>query len=156
MTHAMAIVRVVASWGPASFENDIASDWFYVVEEAVDPGALISAALDDALGDADYLELDVSCQAVAAAELSASCAGQTPPRLPDHIRLWVDFNPHQPHDAEIDQAVQAVERVRAESDLRDQWDEEAEGEQSPWLREIDDLLARLGRSGTGDPATLSP
>jgi hypothetical protein len=155
----MAIVRVMASWGPASCENDIASDWFNVVEEAVDPGAVISAALDDALGGADYLELDVSCQAIAAAELSASCAGQTPFRLPDHIRLWVDFNPQQPHDAEIDQAVQAVQavqRVRAASDSQDRWHEEAEGEQSPWLRKIDDLLARLGGSGTGDPATLSP
>lgn len=54
------------------------------------------------------------------------------------------------------QAVQAVSRVRAESELRELWDETGEGQENEWLREIDDLLSRLGRSGTGDPATLSP
>jgi hypothetical protein len=34
----------VESWGAASFENDTASDWFYTVEEAPDPGAVMAAA----------------------------------------------------------------------------------------------------------------
>jgi hypothetical protein len=48
--------------------------------EAVDPGATIASALDHALGEADYLVLDPSREAIAAAELSACCAGR-PPRL---------------------------------------------------------------------------
>jgi hypothetical protein len=146
----------VGLWGVASFENDPASDWFFLVEEAVDPGWVIASALDSALGQADYLGIDASCEAIAAAELSASCAGHAAEGLPDHVRQWVDAHPHQPHDSEIDQAVQAVQRVRAESELRDAWDEMAEGEESRWLREVDGLIARLGRSGAGDPATLSP
>ena len=122
----------------------------------MDPGAVIASAIDHALGEADYLELDASCEAIAAAELSASCAGQAPARLPDRVRGWVDANPHQPHDAEIEQAVQAVSRVRAESELRELWDEAVEGHENEWLREIGDLIARLRRSGVGDPATLSP
>jgi hypothetical protein len=142
--------------GAASFENDPASDWFYLVEEAVDPGAVIAAALDRALGEADYLELEASCEAIAAAEISASCAGYPPDGLPDRVRHWVDTHPHQPHDSEIDQAVQAVERVRTESELRDSWDEAGEGGENSWLRDVDDLIARLGHSGAGDPATLWP
>ena len=122
----------------------------------MDPGAVIASAIDHALGDPDYLELDASCEAIAAAELSASCAGQVAARLPDRVRGWVDANPHQPHDSEIEQAVQAVSRVRAESQLRELWDEAAEGQENEWLREIGDLIARLRRSGVGDPATLSP
>ena len=122
----------------------------------MDPGAVIASAIDHALGDADYLELDASCEAIAAAELSASCAGQAPARLPDRVRGWVDANPHQPHDSEIEQAVQAVSRVRAESELGERWDEVVESQENAWLREIDDLIARLRRSGVGDPATLSP
>jgi hypothetical protein len=80
-------------WGAASFENEPASDWFYLVEEAVDPGAIIASALDSACGEADYLGLDTSCDAIAAAELSASCAGHAPDRLPDHVRRWVDAHP---------------------------------------------------------------
>jgi Domain of unknown function (DUF4259) len=149
------LLIAVGVWAAGSFENDAASDWFLLVEEAVDPGAVIASALDNALGEAEYLGLDVSFEAIAAAELSASCAGHAG-RLPDHVRRWVDAHPHQPHDSEMQQAVEAVSRVRVESELRELWDETGEGQENEWLREIDDLLSRLGRSGKGDPATLSP
>jgi hypothetical protein len=35
----------VGEWGTGSFDNGAASDWFYVVEEAVDPGLVIVSAL---------------------------------------------------------------------------------------------------------------
>jgi Domain of unknown function (DUF4259) len=150
------VPMAVEAWGTASFENDPANDWFLLVEEAVEPGAVIASALDAALGDADYLGLDAACEAIAAAELSASCAGHAPDRLPDHVRRWVDGHPHRPHDSEIDQAILTVQRVRAESALREFWDEDVDGRADRWLGEIDDLIARLRRSGAGDPATLSP
>jgi Domain of unknown function (DUF4259) len=116
------MVVAVRERGAASFENDPATDWFLLVEEAVDPGAVIASALDSAVGESDYLSLDQSCEAIAAAELSASCAGRASDRLPDNVRHWVDTHPHQPHDYEIDQAVHAVQRVRTESEPRDYWD----------------------------------
>jgi hypothetical protein len=146
----------VEAWGTASFENDPARDWFLLVEEAVDPGAVIASALDTALGDADYLGLEAACEAIAAAELFASCAGHAPDRLPDHVRRWVEGHPHQPHDSEIDQAVLAVQRVRAESELSELWDEDVDGRAGRWLGEVDDLIARLRHSSAGEPATLSP
>lgn len=148
------MVGGVGEWGAASFENDAASEWFLLVEEAVDPGGVIASSLDSAVGESEYLGLDESCAAIAAAELSASCAGHASVRLPDNVRYWVDTHPHQPHDSEIEQAVHAVQRVRAESELRDYWD--ASAERDRWLREVDDLIARLQQSGTGEPARLSP
>ena len=151
------MVRVaVQAWGTASFENDLASDWFLLVEEAVEPGEVIALALDTALADADYLGLDAAPEAIAAAELLASCAGHAPDRLPDDVRRWVDGHPHRPHDSETDEAILAVQRVRAESELRELWDEDVDGRAGRWLGEIDDLIARLRHSGAGDPATLSP
>ena len=144
----------MGEWGTASFENDPASDWFLLVEEAVDPGVVIASALDGAVGEPEYLGLDESCEALAAAELSASCAGHASARLPDNVRYWVDTHPHQPHDSEIDQAVQAVQRVREESQLRDYWERTVDRDK--WLREVDDLTRRLEQSGGGEPATLSP
>lgn len=41
------------TWGAASFDNDTASDWFYAMEEAPDPGAVMAEALDEALSAAD-------------------------------------------------------------------------------------------------------
>jgi hypothetical protein len=139
--------------GAASFENDPARDWFLLVEEAVDPGVVIASA-DAAVGEPECLNLDESSEAIAAAELSASCAGHASVRLPDTVSYWVETHPHQPHDSEIDQALQAVGRVQTESGLRDYWDASGDGER--WLREVDDLITRLNQSGGGDPATLSP
>jgi hypothetical protein len=50
------------------------------------------------------------------------------------------------------QAVQAVKRVREESELRKLWDEAADDPHGEWLTEVDDLLARLERSNVGSPA----
>ncbi len=85
---------------------------------------MIASALDDALGEAGELELDPASAAIAAAELSAACAGAPADDLPDQIRRWVGEHPHEPHTAETEQAAEAVERVRAESELRELWDEE--------------------------------
>jgi Domain of unknown function (DUF4259) len=148
------MVVVVAQWGTTSFENDPANDWFLLVEEAVDPGGVIASALDSAVAESEHLGLEEACEAIAAAELSASCAGHASARLPDNVSYWVESHPHQPHDSEIDEAVQAVQRVRTESALRDYWDGSADRDR--WLRELDDLVTRLKQSAAGEPATLSP
>ncbi|HWK17856.1 MAG TPA: DUF4259 domain-containing protein [Solirubrobacteraceae bacterium] len=143
-------------WGPGSFENDPAIEWFHLLEEAIDPGAMIAGAMDDALSEPDEIDLDLACAAIAAAELSASAAGHTPERLPDGVRRWVETHPHQPHGAEVERAVEALDRVRAQSALRERWDETGESGRDEWLECVDDLIARLGRSDSGDPASLSP
>ena len=142
-------------WGSGAFENDPARDWFYRVEEAVEPGDVIASALDDALAEAGELEIDAASAAIAAAELSASCAGQAADNLPDQVRRWVSEHPHEPHAAEIEQAVGAVLRVRDESELRDLWDKAA-GPENGWLRVVDELIARLRRAGTDAPTALRP
>jgi hypothetical protein len=144
----------VGSWGVASFENDAAGEWFLLVEEGPDPGAVMASAIDDVLSAAESVDLDLCCEAIAAAELCACCAGQLPARLPDNVHGWVQANPHGPHADEIEFAVQAVGRVREESELRDYWEDI--GDSAQWLAEVDDLLARLGRSSFGSPPSLSP
>jgi hypothetical protein len=132
------------------------------VEEAAEPGELTAEGLDHALSDAEYLTLDLSREAIAAAELLASCAAQPPEVLPERIRDWAAAHHHEPHDCEIQHAVAAVVRVRSESELRESWnqsgdeDEPGDGPPNAWLHEVDDLLARLRCSGVGNPASLTP
>lgn len=143
-------------WSTASFENEAASDWFYAVEEAVEPGITMASALDRALGEADHLDLDASREAVAAAELSACCAGRAPEELPEHVLIWAQTHPHRPHDSEIERAVDAVQRVRGESELRDRWTAAGADQEAAWLGELDDLVSRLRDSAAGSPLALSP
>lgn len=147
-------VRILGSWGVESFENDAAGDWFLMIEEAPDPGALMAGAIDEALASAEFLDADLCRVTVAAAELFACCAGQASERLPDNVHAWVEENPHGPHADEVELAVQAVSRVREESELRDLW-EDSEDE-AHWLSAVDDLLLRLGRSSAGSPPAVSP
>jgi hypothetical protein len=144
----------VGSWGVGSFENDAAAEWFLHVEEAVDPGAVMATAIDDVLSAAEEPDLNLSCEAVAAAELLACCAGQLPVLLPDNVKGWVEANGHGPHAEEVARAVDAVDRVRQESALRDLW--EPDDEYPRWLADLDDLLSRLGRSSAGRPPSVSP
>ena len=83
------IVGPVESWGVASFENDAAGEWFLLVEEAPEPGAVMASAIDEVLSAAEFLDVDLCCGAIAAAELCACCAGQLPDRLPDNVYGWV-------------------------------------------------------------------
>ena len=148
------IVGRVEAWGVASFENDAAGEWFLLVEEAPEPGGVIASAIDEALSAAEFLEVDLCCEAIAAAELCACCAGQLPDRLPDNVYGWVHANPHRPHADEIELAVQAVSRVREESELCAL--REAAGDRSQWLADVNDLLSRLERSSAGSPPSVSP
>lgn len=40
------------TWGAGSCDNEPASEWFYAMDEADDPGAVMAQALDQALGAA--------------------------------------------------------------------------------------------------------
>lgn len=132
------------TWGAASFDNESASEWFYEMEEADDPGSVMAAALDEALSSAEHLGVDTCSQAVAAAELVAACAGHLPPRLPDRVLRWVHAHPHRPASEELSDATEAVRRIRAESELSEFWADGVEDpDENEWLPEIDDLLARL-------------
>jgi hypothetical protein len=148
------IVRLVGSRGVASFENEAAGDWLLLVEEAPDPGAVMASAIDDVIRAAEFLKVDVCCQAIAAAELCACCARQLPDRLADNVDRWVQANRHTPHADEVELTVQAVTRVCEESELRDLWEDSEDCSQ--WLAEVDHLLSRLGRSSAGSPPSVSP
>lgn len=137
------------TWGAASFDNDSASEWFFRVEESHDPGALIADTLDLAVSAPEHLDVEICSQAVAAAELCASCAGELPPRLPDRIERWVASHPHHSTPEEVAHAARAIARVRTESELRELWAQSAEADgENEWLPQIQELLDRLQRSGT--------
>jgi len=113
------IVPAPGGLGVASFENDAAGNWFLLLEEGRDPGAVIASAIDDVAGASESLEIDACCEAIAAPVLGACSAGQLPDRLADNCHGWVQANPHRPHADEVELAAHAVTRMREDSELCD-------------------------------------
>ncbi|MFI0824560.1 DUF4259 domain-containing protein [Streptomyces roseolus] len=135
----------MGTWDIGPFDNDTAADFSYTVDEA---GAgkkadVLRAAFREVTGTGDdYLDADLSVEAVAAAALvAAQCPGGEP--------VTTSYGPKEPLGALPvglrAEAVAALDRVLAEpSELLELW-EESDGEE--WKAGIRKLRAVL--AGTG-------
>ncbi|MFY9561400.1 MAG: DUF4259 domain-containing protein [Terriglobales bacterium] len=129
----------MAGWGTGSFENDDAQDWLAQLPSLAveDLKPLLARAADND----DYLEAPESSIAVAAAEAVATLKGAPAPTAPPAILDWARKAKDglQPDLKEL--ALRAVQRVRANSELKDLW-LQAEG-LNEWSTALRDLEKRL-------------
>lgn len=135
----------MGAWGTGVFENDAALDWFDALERRGADAVL--AALQTIPEEDDYIEADQAAEALAAAEIVAAALGHPAAGLPGEATDWV-----QAHAGEIDStlvplAVDAVTRIRTDSEPQALWEESDSG--AEWHAVVDDLLARLGRMSGG-------
>ena len=131
----------MGAWGHESFANDSALDWLSALVQG--GPALLAEALDrvgSAAAD-DYLEVDESSAALAAAELVAAALGGGEDRLPQEALAWLKDHVHAARAIGAERARRAVERVFRDSELRELWEEN--GEQTEWHAEVRELLERL-------------
>ncbi len=130
----------MGAWGAGTFDNDDASDWVYRLEEASDLTLLRDTLVVAAEPDG-YLDSPVCAEALAAAEVVAALAGRPAPDLPEEVRGWVEEHQTRvPPDLRT-LAVQAIDQVAADSELRELW-EEAE-ETDAWADRVQELRGRL-------------
>jgi Domain of unknown function (DUF4259) len=135
----------MGGWGTGSFENDDAQNWLGKLNTVADLTPLLARAAENT----DYLEAPEASIAVAAAEVVAAVKGAPAEKLPKEISDWKDKIAAQPSSvaavaALAPLAVQAVDRVRTNSELKDLW-LEADG-LNDWSAALRDLAARLTRS----------
>lgn len=131
----------MGAWGHESFANDSALDWFSALVHG--GPALLADALDrvgSAVAD-EYLEVDESSAALAAAELVAAALGGGEDRLPQDTLAWLTEHVHAARAIGAERARRAVERVFRDSELRELWEEN--GDQTEWHAEVRELLRRL-------------
>lgn len=134
----------MGAWGAGSFENDEASDWVYVLEEA-DGFDVVRRAL--AVADEDYLEAPDATIALAAAEVVAAALGQPAADLPDEVQPFVAQHGSSATTEDATLALAALARVRGEdSELAELW-EESGGDD--WNQAVDELRARLEAAAPG-------
>ncbi|HET7461472.1 MAG TPA: DUF4259 domain-containing protein [Longimicrobium sp.] len=135
----------MGAWGTGVFDNDDALDWFDELERRGTEA--IRVALQSLPGADDYIEGPQASQALAAAEIVAAARARPAADLPGEATDWVQANSGYVGDELVDLAIDAVTRIREDSELKDLWEEgDSIGE---WLAVVDDLLARLDRV---DPA----
>ncbi|MFF9341796.1 DUF4259 domain-containing protein [Streptomyces sp. NPDC014773] len=132
----------MGTWDIGPFDNDTAADFSYTVDEA---GAgkkadVLRAAFREVTGTGDdYLDADLSVEAVAAAALvAAQCPGGEP--------VTTSYGPKEPlGELPVElraEAVAALDRVLAEpSELLELWEESGGEEWKAGVRKLRAVLA---------------
>lgn len=134
----------MGAWGANTFDNDVACDWAFGLEEVYDL-SLVQATLVRVLtvGDA-YLDSDDACEGLAACEVIARLKGNWGVRdtYTESVDKWVEGHAIQPPADLVDQARAVIDRVlTAPSELMELWDES--GESKEWRDAVADLRARV-------------
>lgn len=133
----------MGAWGAGNFENDTALDWVFALEES-EGLDLIGQAIADVLKGDDYLDADVACTGLAAAEVVAALRNQPLDELPEEVSRWVHDHRITPSDELVNDCLAAIEKIRTDdgSELRELWEED-DDPPVEWYAVLDDLVARL-------------
>ena len=132
----------MGAWGHGVFENDDAMDWVTDLLESSDLAAVtaaLAAVVEAEVGE----EIDAGdgAAALAAAEVVAALAGQPLGDLPDNVGRWIRRRRAGVNECLLDYALRAVRKVRAQSELKNLWQESAQ--YKDWLTVLADLKQRL-------------
>lgn len=134
----------MGAWGHQAFDNDMANDWAYGLEETDDLSLVESAFAELEQGaDDEGLDSDLACNALAACEVLARLRGKPGyDAYTEKVDDWVKAHPIVPPPALIATANAAIDRVLADdSELRELWDESDEGD--VWRKSVEELRSRL-------------
>ena len=131
----------MGAWDTGHFDNDDAGDWAVELEDA---GSLapVLMAFDEVDASGDYLDAGIACMALAAAETVAALNGNAAADLPEPVAEVVADIGGPPDGDLVARARLAVEKIAAESELRELWEETDNF--AEWQSKVADLLARLG------------
>jgi hypothetical protein len=132
----------MGAWGPGSFQNDAALDWFE--GEFAGGGAEVIVELLEEVAQADEIDADLGSAAVAAAECVAIAFGNPSSELEDDMRVSV--GEHAEEITNTDDITELAQRALAAvaeegSELAQLW-AESEGADD-WEAALSDLEGRL-------------
>jgi len=133
----------MGAWATGVFDNDDAGDWIWDLEDALGH-TVLDTAFASISSQSDYLEAPDCSIALAAAEVVAALIGHPAQALPNVVSSFVERNHSPPSSNLIATALNAVERIRSGSELRELWD--ASGNSDEWLNTVADLEVRLAQS----------
>jgi len=139
----------MGAWGAKSFENDDAMDWAAELEKSADQ-TFVEKGLRQALERrGKYLEAPDAGIGLAAAEVVAALAGLPFKALLGGVAAWVTNQKRLNNRSLLNLAVEMVQRVRNDSELKELW-EEAGAED--WNNALINLDARLREAASNLPS----
>jgi hypothetical protein len=130
----------MGAWGIGHFDNDDAGDWVWELEEAKSLTP-VTSALNEVEASSDYLDAGIASIGLAAAETVAATLGKPAADLPESVAEVVASLQAVADPALTSRARAAVEKIAADSELRELWEETDEFGQ--WQSKVSDLLERL-------------
>ena len=129
----------MGSWGPATFEDDIACDWLGDLHES-DPIAFFVHCLD--LEDLQYVEHLACIGVVCTAEMVHSLTCQPRAGLPEVAYRWLKENQGLDVVRLIPDTIAGLHRVLGpDSEMHEMWEDS--GHLHIWEAKTSDLLRRL-------------
>jgi hypothetical protein len=133
----------MGAWGTGPFDNDAAADWVGDLEAAIANTFASTFQPVTAIEIDLYLEEPEAGEAIAAAEVVAAMRGFPGDAVRDRpeVLAWAEQHVEWASTDLVNEAVSAVERVQAASELRDLWAES--DDLQTWVAGLDDLLSRL-------------
>jgi len=132
----------MGAWGHGSFDNDDAADWVQTFELHGVTAVVTTLERVANFPKDEYLEAPETSAAIAAAEVVAAVRDGDLASLSDEARNA--FATHQQSltgSRMLELARQTVERILHQSELKDLWEESAEGDM--WVQGIGNLSSRL-------------
>ena len=124
-------------FGTDGFANDVALDWLLDINGS----DALTQPLRVAAASKDYLLATPAQEAIAAAEIVAAMNGEPGCELPEEAVVWAK-RAGAPPPSLLDLAERAVEHVKTNSELREMWEQEKDGE---WVEVVTDLQRRLSK-----------
>jgi len=133
----------MGAWGLDTFENDVACDWAYDLEET--GMKLVETSLAAVLSrGSEIVDADVACEGLAACDVVARLRGKFGQRdaYTEDIDAWVDATGEPPSAKLLASAVAALDRIIGpDSELPELWEEA--GQVDDWRMAVAALRARL-------------
>lgn len=132
----------MGTWGTEVFANDDAMDWIAALEDT-DDVSVVERALS-AVNDADgYLEAPECSVALAAAEVVATMLKRPGPDVPSEVFEWIARVGREMPPSLPDTARRAIDRVSADSELLELWEEAGDPGLGEWRATLGELRGRL-------------
>ncbi|HEY8957503.1 DUF4259 domain-containing protein [Chitinophaga sp.] len=130
----------MGAWGTRNFENDGSQDWIFDLIDNKD-GGLVADTLARIINNIETLEVSDCEEALAAAELVAALVGRPSEDFPEDPLDQLDVLNLIGTRALRNQAIAAVNKIVAASEMKNYWEEAGQGQE--WAAVQAGLVKRL-------------